>query len=428
MGGRSSHIKRRLLGSALFKDSAWALIGNVLGKGLALLASIIVARLLGKDLFGTYGLVRTTLLNVAIFSTFGLGYTATKFIADFATTAPGKVRGIINNILSITITSSLIIAAFVFAFSKSLAEYLNDPTLYLSLRYLSVIIIFNAITTTQIGVLSGFKKFKALARINLLNGVVTFILSVVLTYFYALNGALIALIISQVYNCIQNSYEVKRSVAEYPHQATNNTKEIVQFSLPIAMQEMVYSLTSFLLPVILVRLSSIGELGLYNAASQWTSVVLFIPGTLRNVILSHISGDVTNKEHQHKTVERMLWVNLASTLAPFLVVYLFTSLIVSMYGDTFAALGDVLRIGVFSTIFICMSNVITQYFIALNKVWLTFTTRLLRDSLIIILTAAGLRYLPNFSGAIIVSYVTVIVSVIVFVIYFVLYRLEAKSK
>ena len=57
--------------SSLFKDSFWALLGSVIGKGLSLIAGIAVARFLGKELYGEYGTIKTTLTYIAIVSTFG---------------------------------------------------------------------------------------------------------------------------------------------------------------------------------------------------------------------------------------------------------------------------------------------------------------------------------------------------------------------
>lgn len=73
-----ANIIAKIKTSKLLTDSLWSLGGNVVGKGLALLADILVARFLGKDIYGEYGIIRNTILTIGVFSTFGLGYTATK--------------------------------------------------------------------------------------------------------------------------------------------------------------------------------------------------------------------------------------------------------------------------------------------------------------------------------------------------------------
>lgn len=374
-------IKQKLWESSIFQDSFWALAGNVLGKGLALLASIIIARLLGKDLFGMYGLIRTTLLSIAVFSTFGMGYTATKFVADYLRDSPNKVRSIIVEINRITLITSIILATIVFLFSKKLAEFLDTPEIYWAIRFLAIIIVFNAITTTQTGILSGFKKFKALVRINFYNGIVVFFCGVIFTYFYMLEGALFALLVGQIFNCVQNNIEVRKSVMLLPNDRSNSKhqKEILLFSAPVALQEMVYSLSTWILSIALVKVAGTGEMGLYNAANQWSGVVLFIPGTLRNVILSHLSTTNRVTDEQLKIVYQMLVVNFTCTFIPFLIICFSSSLIQEGYGDSFIKLPSVLNISVLSTVFSCMSNVFTQYLMSNNKVWFTFWLRLFRE-------------------------------------------------
>ena len=66
----------------MLKDSFWALLGNLIGKGLPFVAGIFVARLLGSESYGEFGLIKSSLISIALFSSFGLGITATKFIAE----------------------------------------------------------------------------------------------------------------------------------------------------------------------------------------------------------------------------------------------------------------------------------------------------------------------------------------------------------
>ena len=56
---------------SLVKDSFWALFGNIIRQGLALISGIVVARFLGKEIYVEFGTIRTTLVYIAIVSTFG---------------------------------------------------------------------------------------------------------------------------------------------------------------------------------------------------------------------------------------------------------------------------------------------------------------------------------------------------------------------
>ncbi len=49
-------LKTQIINSQLAKDSFWAIFGNVVGKGLSMIAMIIIARILGKNDYGEYGM------------------------------------------------------------------------------------------------------------------------------------------------------------------------------------------------------------------------------------------------------------------------------------------------------------------------------------------------------------------------------------
>lgn len=374
----------RLKSSPLFLDSFWSLLGNVIGKGLALLSGILVARILGKEVFGEYSVIRNTILTIGMFSTFGLGYTSTKFVADFIRDNSKDTRILIKYITQITFCFSLFIGGLLFCFASYISiHFLNDPFLAKPLQYLAFLIVFNAITVTQIGILSGLKEFKNLAIINCIIGGVTFLTSVIFTYCWGFNGALLSLIFNQIINCVCNEIAIKRRLTLILIQ--DNTpgkllaKKVLQFSFPIALQEFIFASTSWLSMLLLVRYSNYGELGMYNAAMQWNAIVLFIPGILRNVILAHLSSNSQNKLEYDNIIRKTVILNIICTIIPSIIVFFFASFITQMYGKTFIGLDSLISMAVFSTVFLSVGNVYTQAFTSIGKNWLMLFFRFFRD-------------------------------------------------
>ena len=380
------NMKRAIKENAFFKDSFWAVLGNGGGYGLLLLAGIIIARLLGKDLYGEYGFIKTTMFQFAAFSTLGLGYTSTKFIAQYKTDHPKYLGSIVKASISITTTISVAIAVALFSLAQPLSMYLNEPTLASAFRWLSAIIVFRAISTTQFGIISGFGSFKSIAVINILVGVFLLFSSAILTYFFGLKGSLIALSASQIL-CVGLCFIAIRNVRnDFPPQEIRPfTWEITRFSIPVALQELTFALGRWLGFLIITKLSSLGEVGLFTAAELWYSVALMIPAMLYNVMLSHLSASVNDPKKQGQEINMMLAINLVCTLIPFLSVYLLSSWITSFYGPTFHQLGPVIRIFVFASIFTCCSNVLTSELIAQGRTWPLFTIRCMRDVLTVAL-------------------------------------------
>ena len=198
-------LKKRAFQSRLLNDSFWVLFGNSFGKGLALAAGIVVARFLGKEMYGEYGMIRNTLVSIAVFSTFGLGFTATKYVSENKINNAENTSAILYYARNITLVVSGIMATGLFLGAKFVAvQILESPHLTIPLRVTSVWIVFNAVTTTQIGVLAGFGSFKEMSRVNIIVGITTLISSFIFTYYWELIGALTALLLSQVLNWYLN--------------------------------------------------------------------------------------------------------------------------------------------------------------------------------------------------------------------------------
>lgn len=381
-------VKIRLLQSRFFKDSFWALFGNVINKGFSLISAIVIARWLGADIYGEYGTIKNTLVYVAVFSTFGLGLTATRFVAKNKDASKEKIKAIVNASTLITLCFSTFMAACFFMFADSITSFLEFPEVENIVRITAVTIVFNAVLTNQIGVLSGFGLFKEIAKINVLVGVANFFLSIVLTYFYGLSGAVVALMLSNILNCLLNVFVVRSNLRVYPKSnipLSAVVKEMVCFSFPVALQESLCSVAYWAGTIVLVKMAGYYQVGLYSAASQWVAVVLFIPSFLQNVMLSYLSTE-TNEESHNSMLKKMVMINLTATSIPFFVILIFSNYIASFYGDNYKGLNWVLVSAIGTTVFICLIQVYIQEYISLGKTWQLFFIRLARDSVSLLIS------------------------------------------
>ena len=354
-----------------------------MGKGLSLIAGIVVARFLGSSLYGEYGTIKSTLLMIAVFSSLGLGYSATKFIAESKTSNDYKRIIATHRIATfVTYVTSGVIALLLVIGAKQVAIWLEAPHLAGALRLSSIAIVFNAINTTQSGELAGFGAYKELAKNNTIAGIFTFVLSIVLTYLYSFNGAIIALILSLIFNAILNKITItkcigtKLSIGNIDKQYI---KEIVRYSIPIALQESLYSITHWGNVMLLVKFADYTEIGISSAANQWMSVILFIPGALRNVALTHLSASNKDKSRNKSILYKLLSINFVSTFVPFLIILCLSGWLSRLYGESFDGLQLVLNVCVFTAVVNSLTNVLTQEFMAHSKNWFLFITRLVRD-------------------------------------------------
>lgn len=402
-------VVQRIIGSRLAKDSFWAVFGNGLGYGILLVAGIVIARLLGKDLYGEYGVVKSTMLYIAGFATMGLGMTSTKYIAEYLKKDRSQVRSLANDAMLITLAFSSVIAVALLAGAEPLADYLDTPTLVFPFRILGSIIICKAINTTQNGILAGLGDFKVIARNNVLSGLFMLVSCVPLTYWFGLKGALGALLSSQAIYCVLNYVDLNRLLRAIPGQVkVSRKRELLLFSLPIALQESSYTICNWGGTLILAKLSSVGEVGIFTAATQWNAIITFIPGLLGNVVLSHLSSSADDSKTHNHTVNTMLAVNLICTLLPFLAVVAVAGWITSLYGSTFEGMSNVLRVSVLGTIFTCCANVFLSELIVQRRNWLMLTLRVVRDVLILAGAALFLTWNGGQSGAMVYAWANTI--------------------
>lgn len=404
----------RISRSPLAKDSFWALLGSVLGKGLSLLAGIAVARFLGRDIYGEYGLIKSTLLNISIFSTLGLGYTGTRYIAKAYEESRDEIKHILKVIYKVTGLSSSIMAFLLFIFAQPVANFIKAPDMAMALRLTSIIIIINAVNTSQIGIMSGLKQFRQIAINNTYAGILTFVTSTVFTYFGGLSGSLVSLFVSMLFNAVINNQSIRKYCKPFGDKGASvySTKEIITFSIPIALQESLYSIVAWLGSYLIITYSNYGELGINSAASQWSAVILFIPGVLKNVLLSYFSSS-----HDTKVLrKRMILLNFTATFVPWLLIIVSSRFISSFYGETYTNLNLVLIIGCLSPIFSSISSVIIYELISHGENWLVFFIRLLRDLSTLLISWYCLSHFVNIQASIMVNIVSTLVALIFMII------------
>lgn len=379
-------LKDSIVKSVLFKDSFWAVFGNGMGYALLLLSGIFVARFLGKDLYGQYGVVKSTMFYFASVATFGLNFTSTKYIADFKKNNISQIKAISKGALNITLFISIGFALMLIVCADAIASYLNEPELKQSFQILGMIVVFKSLSTTQFGLLAGFGVFKTIARNNIISGIVQFVVCVLMAYMYGLKGALGGLLFSQIFTYVINYFSIRLILKGFPQQNNHNyTGELIRFSLPIALQEIVNTICKLAGVFLITKLSSVGELGLYSATTQWEVCVSFMPILLSNVILSHLSNSINDNKRHNRTMKIMLLINFIFTLIPAIFVYIFSVWIVSWYGPTFIGMGSILNMIMLATIFNCCSNVFRAEFISIGKNWQFFCIRFLRETIFLAL-------------------------------------------
>lgn len=393
-------IKAKFASSGFAQDSIWAVFGNTVARGLSLVAGIAIAKMLGKEVFGEYGLIRGLLIALTTFATFGVSYAATYSIAKAQADEPEKISYYISTtywlvgIFSGTTTLILLVLAPYVSAGLFDAHHLTSL-----LRLCAISVFLNSLVMCQTGINAGLGDHKKIAKNNVISGVLLFFSTIPLTILFGLSGALFSMMLGQIVNLLLNTFLIRRLCPQSKKVLSSNektkiAKALLRYSGPIALQEVSYAISTSLMGIILVNLTNHSELGVYNAALQWAMLTMFIPGVLKNVLLGHFSR--SKQQQDHMRIMRVgMRINFTATIVPVVLVFAIAPQIAELYGQGFGKTSEIIRVLMFGSIFMSLSNVLTQALMSTNHNTAVSVFRISRDAGICLMSYFLLRVSPE---------------------------------
>ena len=362
----------------LLKGVSWSVVGGVISSGATLAASILVARLLGPAEFGSFGIIQSTLTAFAVFAGPSLGLTATKHIAELRHSNPARAAQILHLNNTVGVLLSGIMALVVFFTAPFMAsEILAAPHLLVPLRLAAAALFLISVNSAQIGALTGFEAFSGIAEINLMKGIATLILMWLLTFHYGLLGAVISLSIVAAIGCLVSSWYLRREIrnANFPSSNPGYWSEarlLITFSLPAMLTSIMFIVPAWLGNVILVQEpDGYVEMGIFNAANQWRSAILFLPSVMTPTFLSvlaNLAGNGLMRKYR-----KVFFVSIASitliSLAPAGLITLASTQIMQVYGTGFSNGASALALIAIATALAAPCMAILQSITSIGNLW-----------------------------------------------------------
>jgi O-antigen/teichoic acid export membrane protein len=344
-----------------------------------LLSSIGVARLLGKVDYGALGLIQITTAMFQVFAGFGLGMTATKFTAEYRVKDPARVGRILGLSTLVSLFTGLLVGGAVYIFADLIAaKSLHSSFLAPMIRVSAWMLVFGAINGAQVGALSGLHAFSTIARINVASGLASFPLLVGGAYFYGLRGAVWALVLSLLLNSVLSQIAIRRELrlANIQMQFRGASAEaplLWRFSLPAILCGAMVAPVNWICGAMLARRpDGLAQMGIFNAANQWFSVLLFLPMVLEQVSLPMISERI-GAQDSHRS-RRLLMASIAVNfivVTPMVLLGILASpLIMRFYGPGFAGNASTLIVVLLTAGLFAIQAPIGQLVAAADRMWL----------------------------------------------------------
>lgn len=381
--------------NTLFTDSArarfargsfWLMAGTFLAQGLSLAAAMVTARILGKSGFGELGMITSTVGTLGLLAGLGFGITVTKFVAQWKTTDTARAGGLIGTATVIALVSGGGMTALAFWHADWIAVHLfNAPALATLLRLGSAAVVFQTLTATKTGMLTGFEMFRESTRVSAIQGVLNFPIMLAGAWYFGITGAVAALVLTAVVGSVLAHRAVRAACARYaiqPRYACGRAElaGIFNFSVPAFLSSLLIAPVLWLANTIIARQpDGYAELGIINAATQWRIVLMTLPGIFAGATLPIL----TEQHAEHgRTGQFAATLDFTQKASAMIVIPLYAAIIflgdviMRLYGKDFPSGYPVLAGLVFGISLAAVLNVAGTAFAALGKMWLGLSLNL----------------------------------------------------
>jgi O-antigen/teichoic acid export membrane protein len=333
---------------------------------------------LGREQFGQYGMVQSTVGMLGTFAGLGLGVTATKYVAEYRSRDRGLAGRIVALGCAVAIVSGGLLALALLAYAQVLAaKTLNSPALADELRIASVLLFFNAIGGAQTGALVGLEAFRAIARINLVRGLIAIPVTVASVLLWRLPGAVWALAVLAAVTCFLSQVSLQRQCTALgirPRFSLGSAERrtLWTFSLPVVVTGAFVGPAMWAANTMLVnRPHGYAEMALFSAAAQWKSAILFAPLVLAQFalpLLSNLNGERDLPRYE-KTLRWHFILTAAVSIAVAAPVALASPLIMGLYGHNFQEGWLVLVLSAATAVIACLNGVVGTAILSAGSVW-----------------------------------------------------------
>jgi O-antigen/teichoic acid export membrane protein len=365
----------------LARGAFWSLAGTLISRGLGLLAGIFVARLLGKQGYGQLGVVQSTLGMFGILAGFGMGLTANKHVAEFRKSDPARAGRIIGISSLVAWGTGGLMTLILFFLAPWLSRTtLASPEMGGLLQAGALLLLFGGVNGAQTGALAGFEAFKAIARVNLIAGLVAFPTTLVAAWFWGVTGSVWALVANLAINCTLNfialRQEASRAGVPLSYRRCRQEWPILwRFSLPAVLGGALTGPVTWAVNALLVNQpDGYAQMGIYNAVVRIKIVPDMVLGMMLAPLLPILSekyaaGDVQGYQ---KTAKSAIILALLVT-GPFAFLQIAAPTLTMLpYGHGYAGHDAVVQWMMAELAILGLFTPIAQMVTSMNKMWFGF--------------------------------------------------------
>jgi len=326
------------------KGGSVIMIGRLFNYGCRFIITFILARSLGPEQYGMYNLAIIAATIGGGIALFGLDTTLMRYIAVMNSRKDRQgVWGAIQVGLSVPFLFSILISVILFALAYPIADKIfHEPRLAPLLQIASLFVPFFTMSDILAGATRGFKNMRdttiaqniaqpsirlililtlALLQLNVTQAIIAFGLA-------DLCASLILLFF------LNKRFSLKRSLSS----ARRDTVEILNFSLPLWLSNLMMTFGRQIQVLMIGSLGSIWGAGIFSVASQvniFGNIVHASLGISARPLIAELHDQNRHKELAHLYQTATRWV-VTLNLPFILIMVLFPYEVITLFGESFA--------------------------------------------------------------------------------------------
>lgn len=322
------NLLKRLKKDHLVRDSVYMILSNIYSKGMAYLFYFVTALILGTEGFGILKGLMPLMDTITILFCSGIPPSMARYISQYSE----RDHTWIFSILFIMVILSTFGALSIFLLRYIVGGgYENiDTSIYLVVGFT---VISSSFISWSRGVLQGFLKMKDLSKTWIVEYLFKIPLAVILSIYLGVLGAILSISLSYIFGGFFGFRLLRRYVSMEKLDIINTLiekrdliKEVILYSIPIALGTASYRLLNDLDSIVIMSLLGAQDNGIYGYASLISRGVFLFASAVGIPLLPRVA-----KTRDFKSIKKALLINLVLITPVLLIMFLFPEKVLRIF-------------------------------------------------------------------------------------------------
>lgn len=367
---------------------------------ISLIRSKIIAILLGPLGMGIAGLLNSTINLIGGFTKLGLDTSAVKEISSAQTSKDvDKTPLIVSSLNRLVWITGILAMILTIVFSPLLSQMaFGNSNFIFAFIWVSIALLFKQLTDGKSAIFQGLRKFKYLAKSNVIGSFVGLIITIPLYYYFRIDAIVPAIIVTSLVSFILSWFFSRKlnivTVKISNRKAILEGKSMLKLGFMLSMMGLLTLITAYLVQIFINHYGGVEEVGYYTAGfvviNSYVSMVFNAMQTDYFPKLSAVHDDIV-KIRKSVTEQSFIGVLIVT---PIIIVFLTTTpfLLELLYSKEFLIISGMVSWGILATLFKAVSFSLGYVILAKGDSNLFLKTSIFFNSILLLSSVVGYYY------------------------------------